>query len=88
MKPLLFTSLLLLLTSSCITQQDLAYFQGESSANTKIEPFELRYQTNDLLAINVTAIDMDAARPFNLLVSSPNTLNNFVLFLINYISLY
>ena len=50
------------------------YFH-ESSPISKIQP-ELRYQANDLLSINVTALDMEAARPFNLFVSSPNTLDN------------
>ena len=57
----------------CFTE-DLVYF--ENHFKTKLMPFELRYQTNDLLSINVTALDMDAARPFNLFVSSPNNLNN------------
>ena len=65
---------LTLLTSSCVTRHDWIYFQGESTS--RLNPFELRYQTNDLLSINVTALDMDAARPFNLYVSSPSYLEN------------
>ena len=68
--------LFMLTICSCVTQQDWVYFQGESNSNVKVKPFELRYQANDLLSINVTALDMDAARPFNLFVSSPNILNN------------
>ena len=49
---------------------------GVNESNSNVKPFELRYQANDLLSINVTALDMDAARPFNLFVSSPNILNN------------
>ena len=69
MKQLLYTTFLMLLISSCVTQQDWVYFQGESASKAKVQPFELRYQANDLLSINVTALDMDAARPFNLFVS-------------------
>ena len=76
MKQLLYTTFLLLLISSCVTQQDWVYFQDESASKAKVQPFELRYQANDLLSINVTALDMDAARPFNLFVSSPNLMNN------------
>ena len=76
MKQLLYIMSLMLLVSSCVSQQDLVYFRGEPTSKTKLKPFELRYQTNDLLSINVTALDMDAARPFNLFVSSPNNLNN------------
>ena len=76
MKQLLYTTFLLLLMSSCVTQQDWVYFQDESASKAIVQPFELRYQANDLLSINVTALDMDAARPFNLFVSSPNLMNN------------
>ncbi len=79
MKKLLYTLSLLLLVSSCVSQQDWVYFQSDYPINSKVPPFELRYQPNDLLSINVTALDMDAARPFNLYVSSPNTLNNLSL---------
>ena len=79
MKHVLYLLPLILLTSSCVTQKDWVYFQGEPSAQTKIEAFELRYQANDLLSINVSALDMDAVRPFNLFVSSPNTSNKLTL---------
>ena len=76
MKQLLYTTFLLLLMSSCVTQQDWVYFQDESASKAKVQPFELRYQANDLLSINVTALDVDAARPFNLFVSSPTSMKN------------
>jgi len=76
MKHVLYLLSFILLTSSCVTQKDWVYFQGESTDQTKVQPFELRYQANDLLSINVSALDMDAARPFNLFVSSPNIANN------------
>ena len=59
MKRILYIMSLMLLVSSCVSQKDLVYFQGESTSKTKLMPFELRYQTNDLLSINVTALDMD-----------------------------
>ena len=76
MKHVLYLLPFILLTSSCVTQQDWVYFQGESAVQAKIQAFELRYQANDLLSINVSALDMVAAQPFNLFVSSPNTSNN------------
>ena len=79
MKQLVYLLSLLLLTSSCVTQQDWVYFQGESAAQEKVQAFELRYQANDLLSINVSALDMDAVRPFNLFVASPNTSNKLSL---------
>ena len=71
--------LLVLLTSSCISRKDWVYFQAEPSLKASQIPFELRYQPNDLLSINITAFDMDAARPFNLYVSSPSEMNNLSL---------
>lgn len=79
MKKLIYISFLSLLISSCVSQQEWVYFQSDYPLNSKVPSFELRYQPNDLLSINVTALDMDAARPFNLYVSSPNTLNNLSL---------
>lgn len=79
MKKIQYILPLILLISSCVTQQDWVYFQGESTKQLKVQPFELRYQANDLLSINVSASDVDAARPFNLFVSSPNTTNKFSL---------
>ena len=75
MKQIAYLISLMLLTSSCVTQQDWVYFQGDHIAYSKAQPFELRYQTNDLLSINVSAKDMVAARPFNMFVSSPNNTN-------------
>lgn len=76
MKKLLYSLFFALFISSCVTQQDWVYFQGDPNKFSNVEPFKLCYQQNDLLSINVTALDMDAARPFNLFVSSPNVLNN------------
>ena len=76
MKQYLYILFLFLLSSSCVTQQDWVYFQGEPSSKEKIQTKELCYQANDLLSINVTALNMDAARPFNLFVSSPSVLSN------------
>ena len=66
----------LFMFSGCVSQQDWVYFQGEIEPKANLMPFELYYQPNDLLSINITALDMDAARPFNLFVSTPQTLNN------------
>lgn len=78
MKHLKYILPLILLTSSCVTQKDWVYFQEESIAQQKVEAPDLHYQPNDLLSVNVSAIDLDAVRPFNLIVSNPN-LNNLSL---------
>ncbi|RKE95296.1 polysaccharide biosynthesis/export family protein [Ichthyenterobacterium magnum] len=60
--------LALALISSCASKKDIVYFQDEpvndqTILNTK---FELAYKTDDLLTIDVSALDPDAVRPFNL----------------------
>ncbi|MBT8266608.1 MAG: polysaccharide biosynthesis/export family protein [Bacteroidia bacterium] len=61
--------------SSCASQKDIAYFQDEPLSNA-VEGlpsnFEIRFKTDDLLTIDVSAIDPDVARPFNLPAVSYN----------------
>jgi len=65
--------LLLLLTifliSSCASRQDLVYFQNKDQAIKATVKYELKYKPDDLLTIAVSALDMDAVRPFNLYVA-------------------
>lgn len=61
--------LILVLISSCASRKDLVYFQDEpitaalENANSN---FELHYKSDDLLTINISALDPNVARPFNL----------------------
>ena len=72
---LLFTIALFV---SCASKQDIVYFQDEMLANS-IEnmnsDFELKFKTDDLLTIDVSALDPEAAQPFNLPAVSYNTTN-------------
>jgi polysaccharide export outer membrane protein len=54
--------------NSCASRQDVAYFQDEKIANfTQPKLFyDLIYQPNDMLTIDVTALDPETVRPFNL----------------------
>ena len=64
-----YTVILLIFISSCASRQDVAYFQDEPvTASTKSlnSNFEIRFKTDDLLTIDVSALDPDVARPFNL----------------------
>jgi polysaccharide export outer membrane protein len=62
--------LLLIVVSfaSCRSAKDIAYFQDEPITEVSIENFnyELTYKTDDLLTIDVSALDPDVVRPFNL----------------------
>jgi len=51
---------------SCGSRKDIVYFQGTPIKAFDVPEFELRYKANDLLLINVSAINMESVRPFNL----------------------
>jgi polysaccharide export outer membrane protein len=62
--------LLMIITilNSCASRQDVAYFQDEKITNfTQPKLFyDLIYQPNDMLTIDVNALDPETVRPFNL----------------------
>jgi len=60
--------IIILTISSCATRDKIAYFQDEKIGNyTQVELFyDLIYQPNDMLTIDVTALDPETVRPFNL----------------------
>ena len=77
MKNRLFViSIISLLTiTSCASRRNLVYFQDEpiEAGLSVSEPEQLIYKPDDILTINVSALDPDTVRPFNLPVVSNNT---------------
>ncbi len=66
---------LIVIVCSCASRQEIAYFQDEplSDAVEGLKSnFEIRFKTDDLLTIDVSALDPDVARPFNLPAVSYN----------------
>jgi len=65
-KPLLILAIAVL--SSCASKKNIVYFQDEpiTDENQLENNFELEYKPNDILTIDVSALDPDAVRPFNL----------------------
>lgn len=64
----LFIICILALITSCATRKEIVYFQDdiiESTDEIKNTPV-LTYKTGDMLAIDVSASEMEAAKPFNL----------------------
>ena len=61
-------ALIVVVSTSCASRQDIVYFQDEPL--TEVESidnsFQLTYKPNDILTIDVSALDPDAVRPFNL----------------------
>ncbi|RCW90778.1 polysaccharide biosynthesis/export family protein [Winogradskyella arenosi] len=74
---LTLTILSCFILSSCGSRKKLIYFQDESYTEFKMpsEPVELTYKPDDILTINVSALDPNTVRPFNLPVVSNNTLD-------------
>ena len=61
-------ALTITILNSCASTEDIAYFQDEKIGNfTQPELFyDLIYQSNDMLTIDVTALDPETVMPFNL----------------------
>jgi len=65
---------MIMLLGSCASKKNIIYFQDEPiSTIAKKQDFVLRFKTNDLLTIKVSALDPAVARPFNLEAVSTNT---------------
>lgn len=60
--------LVVLLTTSCVSNKKMLYFQDVEGVETssKLVSFEPKIQQGDFLSVNVSAIDAEAAIPFNL----------------------
>ena len=61
--------------TSCASRKNLVYFQDEplEAGLLVSEPEQLVYKPDDILTINVSALDPDTVRPFNLPVVANNT---------------
>jgi polysaccharide export outer membrane protein len=70
MKTQIYSALLLLmwLLTSCVSSKKMVYFQDNETVqvNEAILNFEPKIQAGDLLSINVSAIELEAALTFNL----------------------
>ncbi|MFC0605724.1 polysaccharide biosynthesis/export family protein [Winogradskyella pulchriflava] len=72
---LIIPILALLMLSSCGSRKNIVYFQDEPIEGdvTMSEPKQLIYKPDDILTINVAALDPDTVRPFNLSFVSGGT---------------
>lgn len=64
-----FFFIIIFLISSCASRKDMIYFQDSSTEINALVKYELTYKPDDLLTVSVSALDMDAVRPFNLYVA-------------------
>ena len=70
LKPLnsLILAVVLFALTSCATRENIAYFQDEKIGEFNQSPinYSIVYQPNDMLTIDVTALDPETVKPFNL----------------------
>lgn len=71
----LISILAIMMCTSCASRKNIVYFQDEPLDSDVLmsEPKQLLYKPDDILTINVSALDPDTVRPFNLPVVSNNT---------------
>jgi polysaccharide export outer membrane protein len=66
MKKFLYSSLILIVITSCTTKKDILYFQDhKTNPNSNIQYVTPKIQVNDILNINVSAIITESVLPFN-----------------------
>ena len=66
---------LLFVATSCVSRQELVYFQDEVLTDAQAnfnKGFTIKFKPDDLLTIDVSSLDPEAARPFNLPAVSYN----------------
>src|SRR5690554_4627640 len=62
--------LFILLASSCVSRQDITYFQEIENLASKDNLESITFKPNDMLSIVVSAASIEAVAPFNLSVAS------------------
>ena len=72
---LIISILAIITATSCASRKNIVYFQDEPLEEGLLtsEPTQLIYKPDDILTINVSALDPDTVRPFNLPAVSNNT---------------
>ncbi|APY07159.1 sugar transporter [Winogradskyella sp. J14-2] len=67
----------ILVLTSCGSRKNIVYFQDEPIEDGVLvsEPKPIIYKPDDILTINVSALDPDTVKPFNLMVVSNNDSN-------------
>ncbi|MBB88558.1 MAG: sugar transporter [Xanthomonadales bacterium] len=67
----------ILILTSCGSRKNIVYFQDEPIEDGVLvsEPKPIIYKPDDILTINVSALDPDTVKPFNLMVVSNNDSN-------------
>jgi len=72
-----FTTLIVCLLSSCVSKKDITYFQNDKIDQAKVSnSYKTIFKPDDLLQITISALDFEAAKPFNLPAVNFSTTTN------------
>ena len=57
---------LITIISSCVSKKDIVYFQNDQVEQAKVSnSYKTVFKPDDLLQITVSALDIEAVKPFN-----------------------
>merc|ERR1712194_986379 len=80
LKKRVFGLLFLILISSCVSKKDIIYFQNDEIDQSKVSnSYKTIIKPDDVLQITITALDIEAVRPFNLAAVTYATVSNSAL---------
>jgi polysaccharide export outer membrane protein len=73
----IFFVLTIIVLSSCVSKKDIVYFQNDEIDQAKVSnSYRTIIKPDDLLQITITALDIEAVRPFNLAAVTYATSSN------------
>tara|TARA_R110002051_G_scaffold199926_2_gene266932 strand:+ start:6141 stop:6917 length:777 start_codon:yes stop_codon:yes gene_type:complete len=76
-KKLFFVAVSVLLFANCVSKKDIIYFQNDEIDQVKVSnSYKTIIKPDDLLNITITALDIEAVRPFNLAAVTYATSSN------------
>jgi polysaccharide export outer membrane protein len=69
--------ILIMFMSSCVSKKDIIYFQNNEIDQSKVSnSYKTIIKPDDLLQITITALDVEAVRPFNLVAVTYSSSSN------------
>lgn len=72
-----FILIILLIFSSCVSKKEIVYFQNDEIDQSKVSnSYKTIIKPDDVLQITITALDIEAVRPFNLAAVTYSTSSN------------
>ncbi len=78
-KKIVLLFIITLLTTSCVSKKRIIYFQNNKIDQSKVtNSYKTVFKPDDLLQISISALDLDAVKPFNLPAVTYATTTNSV----------